>query len=57
MYSSIEEFWSDILLYITQAHKKKSEMNFTCEYTTRMDFEPLNPNPVSKFPLDHPVFP
>ena len=21
-------------------------MNFTCKYTTPMDFEPLNPNPV-----------
>ena len=25
-------------------------MNITCEYTTPMDFEPLNPNPVSEFP-------
>ena len=41
---------------ITQVHKK-SGMNFTCEYTTPMDFEPLNPNPVSEFPLDPPVFP
>ena len=40
----------------TQAHKK-SGMNFTCEYTTPMDFELLNPNPVSEFPLDPPVFP
>ena len=32
-------------------------MNFTCEYTTPMDFEPLNPNPVLEFPLDPPVFP
>ena len=39
------------ILMITQAHKK-SGMNFTCEYTTPMDFEPLNPNPVSEFPLD-----
>ena len=27
-------------------------MNFTYEYTTRMDFEPLNPNLVSEFPLE-----
>ena len=27
-------------------------MNFKCEYTTPMDFEPLNSNPVSEFPLD-----
>ena len=39
----------------SQAHKE-SEMNFTCKYTTPMDFEPLNPNPVSEFPLDPPVF-
>ena len=32
--------------------QKKSGMNFTCEYTIPMDFEPLNPNPVSEFPLD-----
>ena len=31
--------------------QKKCGMNFTCEYTTPMDFEPLNPNPVSEFPL------
>ena len=31
-------------------------MNFTCEYTTRMDFEPINPNPVSEFPWT-PQFP
>ena len=37
--------------------QKKSGMNFTCEYTTTMDFEPLNPNPVSEFPLDPQVFP
>ena len=36
---------------------KKNGMNFTCEYTTPMDFEPLNPNPVSEFPLDPLVFP
>ena len=36
---------------ITQVHKK-SGMNLTCEYTTPMYFEPLNPNSVSEFPLD-----
>ena len=41
-------------MHITQAHKKIG-MNFTCEYTTPMDFEPLNPYPVSEFPLDPPV--
>ena len=43
-------------IQITQAHKK-SGINFTCEYATTIDFEPLNPNPVSEFPLDPPVFP
>ena len=37
--------------------QKKSGMNFTCEYTTPMEFEPLNPNLVSEFPLDPSVFP
>ena len=37
--------------------QKESGMNFTYEYTTPMDFEPLSPNPVSEFPLDPPVFP
>ena len=37
--------------------QKNSGMNFTCEYTSPMDFEPLNPNLVSEFPLDPPVFP
>ena len=32
---------------------QKSEINFTCEYTSPMDFEPLNSNPVSEFVL-HP---
>ena len=36
---------------VSQAHKK-SGMNFICEYTTPMDFEPLNPNPISEFLLD-----
>ena len=27
-------------------------MNFTCEYTTPMDFEPLNLSPASEFPLE-----
>ena len=50
--------FSDVFFfYITQAHKKKRGMNFTCDYTTPIDFEPLNPNPVSEFPLDPPVFP
>ena len=46
-----------IFIMITQAYEKKSGMKFTCEYTTPMDFEPLNPNPVSEFPLEPPVFP
>ena len=45
-----------LFIIITQA-LKKSGMTFTREYTTRMDFEPLNPNPVSEFPLVPPVFP
>ena len=52
---SISYIW--VISPITQAHKKKSGINFTCEYTTPMDFEPLNPNPVLEFPLDPPVFP
>ena len=44
-------------LYHYTGPQKKSGMNFTCEYTNPMDFEPLNPNPVSEFPLDPPVFP
>ena len=41
----------------TGPQKKESGMNFTCKYTTSMDFERLNPNPVSEFPLDPPVLP
>ena len=44
------------MLLITQAHKK-SGMNFTCKYTTPIDFEPLNLNPVSEFLLDPQLSP
>ena len=40
---------------ITQANKK-SGLNYTYEYATLIDFEPLNPNPVSEFPLDPAIF-
>ena len=68
-----ELFWSRQLLYkkfmcyvhrnqsrflsVYTGPQKKSRMKFTCEYTTPMDLEPLNPNPVSEFSLDPPVLP
>ena len=47
----------EVQLGLLHRPRKKSGMNFTCEYTTPMDFEPLNANPVSEFPLDRPIFP